>query len=54
MIDEYSFGNITIDNQKFTKDIIIYPDKIYSNGWYLICERLLVFYSINKKIMKKE
>ena len=31
MIDSYSFGNITIDNQKFTKDLIIYPDYINSN-----------------------
>jgi len=31
MINSYSFGNITIDNQKFTKDLIIYPDHINSN-----------------------
>ena len=31
MIDSYSFGNITIDNQKFTKDLIIFPDHINSN-----------------------
>jgi len=28
MIDSYSFGTITIDNQKFTKDLIIYSDHI--------------------------
>ncbi|MHB8277398.1 MAG: Mth938-like domain-containing protein [Candidatus Humimicrobiaceae bacterium] len=31
MINSYSFGTITIDNQKFTKDFIIYPDHINSN-----------------------
>ena len=31
MINSYSFGTITINNQKFTKDIIIYPDRITSN-----------------------
>lgn len=31
MIDSYSFGTITIDNQKFIKDLIIYPDHINSN-----------------------
>ncbi len=31
MIDSYSFGTITIDGQKFTKDLIIYPDHITSN-----------------------
>ena len=31
MIDSYSFGNITINNQKFTRDLIIYPDHINSN-----------------------
>ena len=31
MIDSYSFGNIIIDNKKFTKDLIIFPDHINSN-----------------------
>ena len=31
MINSYSFGTITIDNQKFTKDLIIFPDHINSN-----------------------
>ena len=31
MIDSYSFGNITSDNQKFNKDLIIFPDHINSN-----------------------
>ena len=31
MIDSYSFGIITIGNQKFTKDLIVYPDNINSN-----------------------
>jgi hypothetical protein len=31
MIDSYSFGTLTINNQKFIKDLIIYPDHINSN-----------------------
>jgi len=31
MINSYSFGTITIDDQKFSKDLIIYPDHINSN-----------------------
>lgn len=31
MIDSYNFGNITIDSKKFTKDLIIFPEKINSN-----------------------
>jgi len=31
MIDSYSFGSITIDGNKFTKDLIIFPEKINSN-----------------------
>lgn len=30
MIDSYSFGNITTDGKKFTKDLIIFPEKINS------------------------
>lgn len=31
MINSYSFGDITINNQKFTKDLIIFSDHIASN-----------------------
>lgn len=31
MINSYSFGNISIDGNKFTQDLIIYPDHINSN-----------------------
>ena len=41
MIDSYSFGNITINNQKFTKDLIIFPDYINSN-WRRKIGHLLV------------
>ncbi|MCG2789253.1 MAG: MTH938/NDUFAF3 family protein [Actinomycetia bacterium] len=41
MINSYSFGNITIDNQKFTKDLIIFPDHINSN-WRRKTGHLLV------------
>jgi len=31
MINSYNFGNIIIDKNKFTKDLIIFPEKINSN-----------------------
>lgn len=31
MINSYSFGNINIDSNKFSKDLIIFPDHINSN-----------------------
>ena len=31
MINSYSFGTITIDNNKYTKDLIIFPEKINPN-----------------------
>lgn len=40
MIDSYSFGNIIIDGNKFTKDLIIYPDHINSS-WKRITGHLL-------------
>lgn len=33
MIDIYHFGNIVIDGQKYTSDVIVYPDKVRSNWW---------------------
>ena len=41
MINSYSFGTITIDNQKFTKDLIIYPNHIDLN-WRRKIGHLLV------------
>ncbi|MHB8276720.1 MAG: Mth938-like domain-containing protein [Candidatus Humimicrobiaceae bacterium] len=41
MINSYSFGTITIDNQKYTKDFIIFPDQIISN-WRRKTGHLLV------------
>lgn len=32
-ISHYSFGSITIDGETYTKDIIIYPDRIFSPWW---------------------
>lgn len=32
-IQNYRFGKMTIDNQEFTKDLLIGPDKIYPNWW---------------------
>ncbi len=32
-IEHYSFGNITIDGQTYTSDVIIFPDRVYSSWW---------------------
>ncbi len=32
-IENYSFGEITIDGKKYKSDIIIYPDKVDSTWW---------------------
>jgi hypothetical protein len=33
MVDSYSFGQIIIENQSYTKDIILFPDSVYSPWW---------------------
>lgn len=33
MIDSYKFGQMVIDGKKYTKDLIIYPDKVKSSWW---------------------
>ena len=33
MIDSYSFRKINIDGEKFTSDVIIFPNRVKSN-WY--------------------
>ena len=32
-IDSYSFGRIVIDGKEYTKDVIIFPDKVKANWW---------------------
>ena len=32
-IDSYRFGRIVIDNQSYTKDIILLPDSVIPNWW---------------------
>lgn len=32
-IEKYSFGSITIDGKEFTKDVIIFPDRVFSPWW---------------------
>ena len=32
-INHYAFGNITIEGKKYSKDVIIYPDHVYSPWW---------------------
>lgn len=34
MIDEYTFGRISIDGKKYVKDIIIYPDGHVQGSWW--------------------
>lgn len=34
MIDRYAFGQIVIDNQIYTSDIIIYPDGHVMDNWW--------------------
>jgi len=33
MIESYSFGQMVIDGQKYTSDLIIFPDRINSSWW---------------------
>lgn len=32
-IDHYAFGNIVIDGRTYTKDVIIFPDRVLSPWW---------------------
>ena len=32
-IEKYSFGSITINGKEYTKDVIIFPDKVLSPWW---------------------
>ena len=32
-VEQYSFGNITIDGQTYTYDVIIYPERVDSSWW---------------------
>lgn len=32
-ITHYAFGSITIDGNTYTKDVIIYPDRVFSPWW---------------------
>ena len=33
MIESFNFGRMIIDSQKYSKDLIIYPDHVDSNWW---------------------
>ncbi|KPV62031.1 MAG: hypothetical protein AOA65_2069 [Candidatus Bathyarchaeota archaeon BA1] len=33
MIDSYDFGQIVIDGRRYTKDLIIFPDRV-RDGWW--------------------
>ncbi|MGW8249224.1 MAG: Mth938-like domain-containing protein [Anaerolineales bacterium] len=32
-IEHYRFAEIVIDGEKYTKDVIIYPDRVQANWW---------------------
>jgi hypothetical protein len=32
-IDNYTFGNITVDGKSYSKDVIIFPDRVFSPWW---------------------
>lgn len=32
-IDEYRFGQIVIDDESYTNDVIIFPDRVMANWW---------------------
>jgi len=32
-VEHYSFGNITIDGQTYTSDVIIYPERVDASWW---------------------
>ena len=32
-IISYTFGQIIIDDKKYNKDVIIFPDRVFSNWW---------------------
>ncbi len=42
MIEDYSFGSITIDGKSYDSDVIIYPDRIDSSWWRKQGHRLQV------------
>jgi hypothetical protein len=33
MIESYTFGEIIINGKRYTKDLIIFPDRILNNWW---------------------
>ncbi len=33
IISDYSFGNITINGKTYTKDVMIFPDYVFSPWW---------------------
>lgn len=33
MIESYEFGSIVINGKKYTKDLIVFPEKILENWW---------------------
>lgn len=33
MIDSYSFGRIIIDGERYTADVIVFPNRVVDNWW---------------------
>lgn len=40
MIEDYSFGHMVIKGQKYTSDLIIFPDRIKSSWWRVTGHKL--------------
>jgi hypothetical protein len=32
-IEDYQFGQVTVDGQRYTNDLIVYPDHVQANWW---------------------
>ncbi len=40
MIESYSFGNIVIDGQAYTSDLIVFPERVQSSWWRITGHKL--------------
>ncbi|MFB0566735.1 MAG: Mth938-like domain-containing protein [Candidatus Aminicenantaceae bacterium] len=52
MIESYSFGQMVIGRQKYTSDLIIFPDRIHSSWWRISGHRLSL--KDLKEVIKEE
>jgi len=50
MIEDYSFGQMVIDGQEYTSDLIVYSDGTIQNNWHRAESHLLLASEIEKLI----